>query len=243
MQNTVFIITVVVLIILFIAYLIIGNIVNKTPMQLVYDSVSDLSVQQRIVDSDTAKAQLLEKAGSTLFAYVYLLPGDRTQKSNGASNSVLLTQAGCWSIIINNELPVLQINTASGIESVELPGIPYQKWVALTIVREGRRFTIYYNGEVVATYRLKSYIRIQLASLQAGSPALQGKIARVHIAGQSYNKADIASMYRSTSDTRGIPYLPNDSVIPKIGCPSGLFCFVTDKPPSSPYKRWASQYS
>lgn len=244
-MNKLLIISLIVLILLVIIYTVLVNIIERDPkdIRLVYDITTNLSEGKRIIDSDTAKEVLLNSSNSTLLAYVYLEPGDRTANITTTTQS-LLKQGDSWAINIKNGgIPELTVTTLNGIETTELPVIPYQKWIALTIVREGRRFDIYYNSELVASHRLSKYIKIQLASVQAGSEGLRGKITKVYIAGRSYDKNEMHQIYATTSDTRGRPHMKEDSIIPKLGCPSGLFCFVTASPPPSPYQRWVTQYS
>lgn len=244
-MNKLLIISGIVLILLVILYIVLVKIVNRDAkdMQLISDSIYNLSTKNRIIDSDTARSLFLSSTGGTVLSYVFLEPADRTQQLTNSNESTLIEQGGAWSIkIAHNGVPTLQINTLHGIETAQLPVIPYQKWTALTVVREGRRFDVYYNGELVASKRPTAYVRIELASISAGSTNMRGKITNIYIAGRSYNKADIAEIYRNTSDTRGKPYV-TEKIIPKLGCPSGLLCSIVSTPPENPYKRWQTQYS
>ncbi len=244
-MNKLLIISGVVLILLVILYILLVKLVNHDAkdMKLISDTVYDLSTKNRLIDSDTARDKFLSSTGGTILSYVYLEPADRTKQVANAKDATLIEQGGAWSIkIAYNGVPTFKINTLNGIETVQLPVIPYQKWTALTIVREGRRFDIYYNGELVASKRPSAYVRIELASISAGSANMRGKITNIYIAGRSYNKSDIAQIYTNTSDTRGKPYV-TEKIVPKLGCPSGLFCSIVSTPPENPYKRWQTQYS
>jgi hypothetical protein len=246
-MNKALLIAGIVLIVVFIIYLVITNIVNDNTfgLQLVSDAPVDLMEEKMIVNSDVATQVLSNGAGSTIFGYVYLESGDKTRITDQSNTKTLMRQDGMWSIDVKNDgrlvLSIAGLNNTSS--TFELPVMPYQKWVALTIVRDGRRYDIYYNGELAASYRINKYPYSRLSPLRAGSAGIRGKIAKVHIANRAYNGHEISNIYKSTSDTRGVPYIKSSFTIPSFGCPSGLFCSITSSPPASPYQRWSTQYS
>jgi hypothetical protein len=235
-MNTIILLSAI-LIILFIIYIILSNI--STPsLRLITDKKLDLSKEQLVLNSDDAKRILLQ-SGSSLMAYVYLEQGNKTK----SVEQTIIKQDGIWALNLNNGEPVLIVKTLNGTENIRLPVLSYQKWIAITLVRDGRRFDIYYNGELVLSHRMKSYIASQLAPLKTGSVALQGGITHIYSASRILSGQDIYNLYKKTSDTRGRPYIKEDTVIiPKIGCPSGPLC-PTSTPPPNPYKKWVTQYS
>jgi hypothetical protein len=155
------------------------------------------------------------------------------------------------------------------IETMILPPIPLQKWTMVTVAREGRRFDIYYNDRIVLSKKTmympsNTSIVSNFSGLVSGSPGLSGQLALLQVFSTRYSSADVAGLYKSSSDTRGRPYvttlkeditglLPTaspdtpsidlTSLVPSINiCPPGG-CFNTPViRPASPLYDWTTQY-
>jgi len=98
------------------------------------------------------------------------------------------------------------------MESVALPAIPLQRWTIITIVKEGRRFDVYY-GAALQVSTLTEYLPIPPDLTQqwyAGNPAWHGKIGLFQGFAKSQYKNDVIADMENLVDTRGIPYYSPD---------------------------------
>jgi hypothetical protein len=99
-------------------------------------------------------------------------------------------------------------STQHYMESVSLPAIPFQKWTIVTIVKEGRRFDVYY-GAVLAATKLLDHIPISPDSSQGwytGNIGWNGTIGLFYGTVQEQNKDDIERDVSGLVDRRGVPF-------------------------------------
>jgi hypothetical protein len=220
----------------------------------------DLSKEQIVLSSQKAGETFLKGNNGTISVYIKLYDGDRTININD-QNPSLLSIKGVMDLKIavgnnNQNIVKLQVSTKNTvtnsrqIEVIDLPYLPRQKWTHLTILREGRRFDILYNGKIVASKRLL-YVPIYIsAPLIIGNKRLTGKFVNGFLSGTRLSINDIKYEMESTSNTRGEPYMKENKMfnifgiiekIPGISCPDGLFCkYSTNSPPADPTKIWDS---
>ena len=136
-------------------------------------------------------------------------------------------------------------------ETFKFPRIPTQKWVLITITKEGRRFTIYYNDAVIASFRTLYYPVIPRDGMVVGNSSLNGTFAypTLHGEGYAFKLDDVKAYLADTSNTRHEPELPNTQSVFDVFknvlvCPNGVFCFETTQTPQKSYlKQWTSPYS
>jgi hypothetical protein len=136
------------------------------------------------------------------------------------------------------------------IETLRLPPISLQKWIMVTVAREGRRFDVYYNDTIVLSQKTM-YMPISdpsytnMKGVTSGSNTLKGELALMNLYNYRLSSLDVSAKYREYADTRGHPRIPQ-SVTGNFSvnlCPSGG-CF--DMPvikPASPMYEWTSSYS
>ena len=94
------------------------------------------------------------------------------------------------------------------METVALPAIPLQRWTVVTIVKEGRRFDVYY-GDVLASSTLLHRLPIPPtygANWYAGSPNWNGKIGLFVGTNKAQSYQDISKDVEKIVNTRGVPY-------------------------------------
>jgi hypothetical protein len=132
-------------------------------------------------------------------------------------------------------------------ETIPLPNIPFQKWTFITIAREGRRFDVYYNGEIVMSKRTQHVVDVRAAygPITAGDPNLTGKMAFVESFPEKLTQPQIMAKYKANSDTTGQPqisaplnlfdYMPN--------CKDGGCITGPTMRPTSPLLDWQTQYA
>ena len=108
---------------------------------------------------------------------------------------------------------LLKINTASGnlnsfMESVPLPAIPLQRWTVVTIVKEGRRFDVYYGQKLVAS-KLCDNVPIPPSSGSDWKAGVKGWVGQIGLF-TGYDKAqsqdDINKDVSTLVNTRGVPF-------------------------------------
>lgn len=98
------------------------------------------------------------------------------------------------------------------MESVALPAIPLQRWTIITIVKEGRRFDVYY-GAALQVSTLTDYVPIAPDSSQqwfAGNPQWRGQIGLFRGFTKAAYEKDVLADMEELVDTRGIPYYSED---------------------------------
>lgn len=111
------------------------------------------------------------------------------------------------------------------MEAIPLPAIPLQKWTIVTIVKEGRRFDVYY-GAKLQTSKMTQYAPIRPDSSQqiyAGSPGnWGGNIGMFMGFNRAFYAPDVLADIESIVDTRGTPQY--ESSLPSL--PSMPTCLL-----------------
>ncbi len=134
-------------------------------------------------------------------------------------------------------------------EIIELPQIPKQKWQFIAILRDGRRFDVIYNNEIVASQILEYYPATISSPLSVGNTGLSGSVIHVIINGSRLSPTQVERERVSHVDTNNT-VLEADSIdisLPGLKllaqCPPGLPCDPITKPPSSNLKQWKTPYA
>lgn len=214
----------------------------------------DLSKPDVVVDSDNAKSILQSQNGSTLSAFIKINGIDKSGVYD-ATPVQIFEQPGCWALqyipqnkITSSPTYVFAVSTvdSTGKEDAEiipLPMFPEQKWIYFTVLKEGRKIDILYNKKIVASAYLTNYPKVQTQAIRIGNPLIRGQAAYVNGANKRYTFEEVAEEWAARSDTRGKPYLPEESILPTFGCPGGLFCFTPLSGPNSMSLYWSSPYA
>jgi len=133
-------------------------------------------------------------------------------------------------------------------ETISLPSLPIQKWTMITIVREGRRYDVYYNASLVSSKRSEHVLDINSAigPVLAGDPKLQGSIVDITVIPTKFSASDVAYNYARLADTNGQPYLTKQTVnlmdyVPF--CEGGACLKGPSIRPSNPLMDWDTQYA
>ncbi len=218
------------------------------------DGPVDLSKPTVVVDSDNAKKILQSQNGSTLSAFVKINGIDKSGVYDATPINVF-EQPGCWALQYipqnsSNSSPVYKfaVNTVDStgtehIELIPLPNFPEQKWIYFTILKEGRRFDILYNKNIIASAYLINYPKVMTQAIRIGNASMKGQAAYINGASKRYTFEEVAVEWAARADTRGKPYLPDESILPTFGCPGGLFCFSGPRGPTSMKTYWSSPYA
>jgi len=218
-----------------------------------------LSKSTVIGTSDIVRNNFFTSAGSTFTVYINYEMMDKTQQIGPNVKPITLFQfgdavqfqmlPGGKSTHPTSQLVIKTQGYQQKTEIIDVKNLPLQKWVYLAIVREGRRFTVFYNGEVVTSHRLEYFPITTTSSLKIGDPAIRGYYAFPQLVGTPLSIAELKNFEDLSSDTRNKPFLKDVSwtdmfTMPFKGCPDGLFCFSTSKAPvQNPLKTWNSTYA
>ena len=111
------------------------------------------------------------------------------------------------------------------VESVSLPAIPLQKWTIITIVKEGRRFDVYYGSVNVAS-KLLEHIPVPPDSGNqwlAGHPRWRGKIGFFNGKDSTPTAQEIDKDVRSLVNSRGVPFFMDSFETPEVKIPKCPF--------------------
>ena len=130
----------------------------------------------------------------------------------------------------------------SYIETFALPSFPQQKWVMLTLSHEGSKYDVYYNGHLAASVKTVNVPKPTATKLALSDGTFTGRASYLLSATTPLTASQVASDFKSNTDTLGQPY---DSLFPSLNinlCPSGN-CFTGPSVrPSNPLVIWKSDY-
>lgn len=170
----------------------------------------------------------------------------------GSSFSVELLQAPDAS---RPNLPKTQVciqtvkNTASGntqyIETFPIPPFPMQKWVMLTVTRQGHRFDIYYDDTLQSSIKTTNAPYFTATNGILSDTVVRG-IARNPRALNRFSRPDtVLADFRTSANTRGEPHsdiFPQALLSMPSLCPSGN-CFAGPQvKPANPLLDWKTNF-
>jgi hypothetical protein len=205
-----------------------------------------------------ARDLFLAPAGGTLMTYLFCAVNSKTPSIGSKQEPIPILRIGSVmrlellpggvSMAPKTRLMVQTQGPTIREEELQIADFPQQTWVHLAIVREGRRFTVYYNGKVASSQRTTYVPAINSARFTIGNQNLQGQFVYPKLAGIPYRMEDIQQELAQTSDTRHKPYTSGDVMdgFQRLfqGCPNGVFCFSTSgKPAANPLQMWQTPYA
>jgi hypothetical protein len=258
-MSTFAVIALVAILIIITLYIIIYVIYPGSGNKDILHKMTPLSVKKDILTSDVTQSKLLGGAGSSVMGFFYLKNGDRTNKFTN-SYTPLIQVDNNWHLEISpspvgkeNSTARLRVHTNdSGTlkeEIIELPQIPKQKWVFIAILRDGRRFDVIYDNEIVASQRLEYYPVVISSPLSIGNKGLDGSVIHVIINESRLTPLEVERERVSHVDTNNT-VLEADAIdisFPSIKlaaqCPPGLPCNPVTRPPGNNLLQWKTPYA
>jgi hypothetical protein len=134
------------------------------------------------------------------------------------------------------------------MEAIPLPTIPLQKWTMITIVKEGRRFDVYYGAKLQVS-KMTTYPPLNPDSgsktIMAGNSKWGGLIGMFKGTNGASYAPDVISDATTILDTRGIPYIedpyPFSLTLPK--CFFGNCGGLPDVKPPNQFMVYQTNYS
>ena len=219
-----------------------------------------MNVGTRVGTSADGRDKFLASSGGTVMCHIFTAVNNKTPQIGNSQDPIRILSIG--NAVSLQLLPggvsqppktVLSVRTQNpdptkpNIEQFDVLAFPQQKWVHTAIVREGRRYTIFYNGKVVSSHRTQYYPVVESSTLTLGDSRLMGEFIYPKIAPTAYRMEEIQAEITANADTRYEPIRPMDwsqLFNLNLGCPNGLFCFsTTGTPQGEPLKTWQSPYA
>ena len=255
----------------FTVYLIVAAIYGAHAPNDLAPTPIQLNTQTQLLTSEQVSSTLTG-SGCTVAGFFNVTMGDRTthyQNSDVTNYTTLIGvpnmfefQLAAAGVSMNDYSARLRIITGGNrntVEYLELPPMPQQKWIFLCILRDGRRFDVLYNDQIVGSHRLDEYPNVasggtlQVAPTVTPSASSRFLGTAVHLFAMNYRMlpADLAIMRAQNSDTTGAPPpalsfpLPSFFAIPDLRffCIPGLPCAPVTQPLPNRMKMWTSIYN
>jgi hypothetical protein len=141
----------------------------------------------------------------------------------------------------------LVIKTSSAtkqyIETFPLPEFPFQKWVMLTLSREGSTFDVYYNNQLQASIKTSHVPSFSATDVTVSSGTGLGTAQWLTSSTNSVTISDVAKDYSLNTDTKGQPL---QGMLPSLTglnlCPSGGCFKGPSVRPANPLIAWQTAY-
>lgn len=150
---------------------------------------------------------------------------------------------------------LLKIRTAQDsaqhmMEAIALPAIPLQRWTIVTVVKEGRRFDVYYGAKLQVS-KLCDYVPVPPDGSRqwfSGNRNWKGKIGFFNGSGSAARHQDVEKDVAALVNTRGVPFYMDQVTFDftSIQTPACLFgdCNkLPDVKPPNPFAVYASSVS
>jgi len=256
MSLTILEVILIVLIIAVTVYFIYTN-VGSSNMDLA-TSMQELNKKNTLATSDIAESIILRSSGSTVMGFFNIQPGNRTVGYSNDYIPILYINGNWWLEITNTStktntstrLRIITNNSGTQqVEYVELPPIPRQKWVCITILREGRRFDVMYDNRIVASKQLEYYPVVISNEFVAGNPILMGKVIHVVITPNRLSPSEVERQRRIYVNSNN-DILESNSILMSLPsfkisaqCPPGLPCDNITHSPNNPFLKWQTPYA
>ena len=179
----------------------------------------DLSINTQVISNEELKKAWTSTSGSTLFFYINPFIKDRTSVSgNEYANAVQIGSKLNFQILVAADAgrgyasaPArLQVflKNKSDPEYIDIQNLSLQKWTAVAIVKQGRKFNIYINGKLSVSHLCEAMPDFdQTQPLRVGDIRLGGTLALMSISAFPVNVDTVTSIVSNTSSTDGTPYL------------------------------------
>jgi hypothetical protein len=208
----------IVIIAILVSYIVLMYL-RPSSMALLTPNEGRLDRRIQLAQSDQVRNLWLSPSASTFNIYLYFDPNQRTSSISTSPTDILTL----FNIGSSFEFQILtpgvsksehsvriRVKTASPSgtmdEYISAPSLPIQKWTLLSIVRDARRYTIYYNNKPISSGRTTDYPIIQSGSMYIGNEAIKGHFKKPQLISYAWTNYDITNYMSKTADTRGKPY-------------------------------------
>lgn len=237
-----------------VVYLCITYIYGKASIKDVASEKFNLSEGKWVYSTDETQRDILTTSSSTIMAFVNVKLGDRTVSTTSEYQSLLGIE-GSFSLDISPKSSQLSVTTKHQqqitTETIQIPQLPIQKWVCVTILRDGRRFDIMYDDQIVASHRFEYYPVVVSSPLVVGNKSILGTGIHILVAPYRLTPVEVSKQRAKLCDTNGKPVGTDTAFglppIPFIGirsmCFPGIPCNPVSGPPGNALKSWSTPFS
>ena len=247
-------------------YIMLTYVININPDTLdALTKISPLSANKVVVMSEMVQSMLLGNSGSTVMGFFNIQQGDRTttyiDKLQTDKFIPIMQVANNWHVEISHA-PTGQKQTSARLrvqtkdgngvlndEIMDLPPLPNQKWLCITVLRDGRRFDMMYDNKIVASQRLQNYPVVISSPLSVGNKGLEGSVVHVILSSRRYSPQEVEKERLKYVNTNNMILENNlfDITLPTISlfgrCLPGLPCDPVMKPPRDNLFQWKTPYA
>lgn len=237
-----------------VVYLCITYIYGKASIKDVAQEKFNLSEAKWVYSTDDTKKDILTTSSSTIMTFVNINFGDKTASTTTDYQSLIGVE-GSFSLDISSKSTQLSVTTKNQqqitTETIPIPQLPTQKWVCVTILRDGRRFDIMYDDQIVASHRFEYYPVVVSSPLVVGNKSILGTSIHVLVAPYRLTPVEVSKQRAKLADTNGKPVGAAISFglppIPFTGirsmCFPGIPCNPVSAPPENALKSWSTPFS
>lgn len=266
----IFIVVFVLLILSYIIYIVLSRVLLDKPFSKIGVETIPLSSVTQVITSNELYPLWSNVSGSTLLFYINPVINDRTaQSGNEYANIVQIGSKLTFRLLVAPDagrgilMAPAQLRITTGpaqnptTETVDISNFPLQRWTAVAIVKDGRRFNVYLNGTLTVSYtclKMPQYDKTQ--PLVVGDSRLGGTISMMSISPNPLNSSEIRDLVSGSVDTSGAPYTPItfsliiskltpdfssfSSILTPLWCPGGN-CNIPVS--AGPMKMWSAPYA
>jgi hypothetical protein len=244
---------------LLLAYFMLPKPFNRIGTQ---DEIS-LTTPVQVITAEELKGPWTSSSGSSLIFYINPTLVDRTSQSgNEYARVVQIGTKQTFQVLVApdagrrlNMAPArleIYVKGYANPEYAEIPNFPLQRWTAVVIVKNGRRFNIYLNGVLAVSHMCTAMPDFDSTQpLRVGDKRLGGTISLLSIAPYAMKTNEVRELIRGSVDTTGKPYMPITIMsffkpfmpsLPNIGpwCPGGN---CTKPKRAGPLEQWSAPYA
>ena len=248
----------------FLIYLLLAYVMLPVPFNRIgKDDEILLSKPVQVITSQELKDPWTSNSGSTLIFYTNPTLVDRTSQSgNEYAKLVDIGTKQTFQVLVApdagrglNMAPArleIYVKGYAKPEYAEIPNFPLQRWTAVVIVKNGRKFNIYLNGTLAVSHTCTAMPDFDdTQPLRVGDKRLGGKISLISLAPYAMKTNEVRELIKGSVDTSGKPYMPFTMMsvfqplmpsLPNIGpwCPGGN---CTKPKRAGPLEQWSSPYA
>ena len=248
----------------YLIYLLLAYLMLPKPFERVgKEDDIELSKPVQIITNEQLKGPWTSSSGSSLIFYIKPTLLDRTAQSGNEYATVIkigskqtfqllvAPDAGRGLDMAPARLEIF-VNGYAEPEYAEIPNFPLQRWTAVVIVKNGRKFNIYLNGTLAVSHTCTAMPDFDdTQPLVVGDVRLGGKISLLSIAPYAMKAYEVRELVKNSVSTTGEPYVPFTLMslfkpfmpeLPNIGpwCPGGN---CTKPKRAGPMEQWSSPYA
>ncbi len=203
-------------------YLSLSHVLLDKSFTSVGPETISLSKVTQVITNNELQSLWSNVPGSTILFHINPTIKDRTaQSGNEYADVIKIGSKLTFRILVAPDagrglvMAPAQLKIITGprltptTETVDIPNFPLQRWTAVAIVKDGRRFNVYLNGTIAVSYTCIAMPQYDITQpLIVGDLRLGGTISLMSISPNPLQPNEIRDLFSSSVDTSGEPYKP-----------------------------------